>query len=102
VEDAGVAPARIHAHARGQQYAAAKLARTLGGNAGRHCADARPGLSPPLSVSVRTGPDFRRLALVVPDHVDDPPAMLGMVEQLDRIDPAPLGIVLVWRAPRSL
>src|SRR4051794_20783538 len=50
-------------------------------------------------LSTRAG---SRLALVVPDHVDDAPAPLGIIEQLDRIDPAPLGALVARRASRLI
>src|SRR5690349_3302255 len=51
----------------------------------------------------REGPTSspRRLSpLVIPDHVDDPPPQLGMAEELDGVDAAPLDVGIVGRGAR--
>src|SRR5688572_14947393 len=52
-------------------------------------------IQPPIAPAPTTA--MHSAALIVPDHVDDPPAVLGMAEQLDRVDPAPLRLGIAGR-----
>src|SRR6478672_11270698 len=56
---------------------------------------------PPTPNAARCGPP-EALAGVVPDDVDDAPAAIRVLAQLDRVDAAPFDVYIIGRAPRFI